>query len=42
MSPILFLIDISGVFDAVKKELSETISLSFMDDLGFLVKGNSI
>ena len=42
MSPILFFIYISGVFDAFKKELLEIISLSFMDNLGFLVKENSI
>lgn len=42
MSPILFIIYISGVFDAVKEKLPETISLSFMDDLGFLANGNSI
>ncbi len=42
MSPILFLIYISEVFDAIKKKSSETISLSFVDNLGFLDNGNSI
>lgn len=42
MSPILFFIYISGVFDAVKEKSPEIISLSFMDDLGFLANGNSI
>lgn len=42
VSPILFLIYISGVFEAVKEKVPEIISLSFMDDLGFLASGNSI
>ena len=41
VSPIWFLIYISEVFDAVKEELPETISLSFMDGLGFLANRNS-
>ncbi len=40
VSPILFLIYISGVVDVVKEMSPETISLSFMDDLGFLANGN--
>ena len=42
VSPILFLIYISGVFDHVQEELPEVLSLSFMDDLGFIVAGPSI
>lgn len=42
VSPILFLIYISGVFDAVTIASPETVSLSFVDDLGFLASGNSI
>ena len=42
MSPILLLIYISEVFDAVKEKLPETISLFFMDDLGFVANRNSI
>lgn len=42
ISPILFLIYINRVFDTVKEKPSETISISFMDDLGFLADGNSI
>ncbi len=33
VSPILFLIYISGVFDAVSAISPETMSVSFMDDL---------
>lgn len=42
VSPVLFLIYISGVFDAVTAKSPETVSVSFMDDLGFLASGNSI
>ncbi len=42
VSPILFLIYISGVFDTVSTTSPQTISVSFMDDLGFLVSGDSI
>ena len=42
MSPILFLIYINGLFDTVKEESPETISLFFMDDLRFLANGNLI
>ena len=42
VSPILFLIYISRVFDVVKKESPETTSLSFMDKLRFLANGNLI
>lgn len=42
VSPILFLIYISGVFDAVTTISPNALSLSFMDDLGFLVDGKSI
>ncbi len=42
VSPILFLIYISRVFDAVKEKSLETIFLSFMDDLEFLANGNSL
>lgn len=40
--PILFLIYISGVFDTVTTTSPNMISLSFIDDLGFLVDGKSI
>ena len=39
---ILFLIYISGIFDAVKKQLPKIISLSFINDLKFLAYRNSI
>lgn len=42
ISPILFLIYINRVFDTVKEKPSETMFISFMDDLGFLADGNSI
>ena len=42
VSPILFLIYISRVFDAIKEELPKTIALYFIDDLGFLAKRNSV
>lgn len=42
VSPILFLIYISGVFDTVTTTSPDTVSLSFMDDLGFLASGESV
>ena len=42
VSPILFLIYISGVFEQVEKELPEIVSLSFVDDLGFIASGTSV
>lgn len=42
MSPILFLIYISGVFYAVLVILPNTISVSFIDELEFLASGNLV
>ena len=42
VSPILFLIYISGVFETVETASTNTTALSFVDDLGFLATGNSI
>ena len=42
VSPILFLIYISGIFEQVEKELPEIVSLSFVDDLGFIASGTSV
>lgn len=42
VSPILFLIYISGVFEQLKREFSEIVSLSFVDNLGFVASGTSI
>ena len=42
VSPILFLIYISGVFEQVEKELPGIVSLSFVDDLGFIASGVSV
>lgn len=41
-SPILSLIYISGAFEQVEKELLEIMSLSFVDDLGFIASGTSL
>ena len=42
VSPILFLIYISGVFNKVSEASSLVTSLSFVDDLGFIASGNSV
>ena len=42
VSPILFLIYISGVFEQVEKELPGIVSLLFVDDLGFIASGISV
>lgn len=42
VSPILFLIYISGVFSQVETRLPQISCLSFMDDMGFLVEGHSV
>ena len=42
VSLILFLIYDSGVFEQVKKELSEIISLLFIDNLDFVASGTSV
>ena len=42
MSPVFFLIYISGVFDVVAENNLAVTSLSFVDDLGFIVSGISI
>ena len=42
VSPILFLIYISGVFDQVTKTCPLVTSLSFIDDLGFVASGSSV
>lgn len=42
VSPILFLIYISGVFDAVTENNPTVTSLSFVDDLGFIASGSSV
>ena len=42
MSPILFLIYISGVFLEIESRLPQVTCLSFMDDLGFLAAGNFV
>ena len=39
---ILFLIYISGVFDVVSENNPTVISLSFVDDLGFITSGTSV
>ena len=42
VSPILFLIYISGVFNKVLEANPGVISLSFVDDLGFIALGSSV
>ena len=42
VSPILFLIYISGVFNKVSEINPWVTSLSFIDDLGFIASGNSV
>ncbi len=42
MSPILFLIYISGVFNKVSETSPLVTSLSFVDDLGFIASGSSV
>ena len=42
VSPILFLIYISGVFDEVAEVVPDIMSLLFVDDLGFVASGHSI
>ena len=42
VSPILFLIYISGVFLEIESRLPQITYLSFVDDLGFLTAGNSV
>ena len=42
VSPILFLIYISGVFDQVTKTCPLVTSLSFIDDLGFIASGSLV
>lgn len=41
-SPILFLINISGVFLKIDTRLPQITCLLFMDNLGFLAAGNSV
>ncbi len=42
MSPILFLIYISGVFKKVSETSPSVTSLSFVDDLGSIASGSSV
>ncbi len=42
VSPILFLIYISGVFSIVEKQLPHVTCMSFIDDLGFITADRSI
>ena len=42
VSPILFLIYISGVFNKISETSPWVTSLSFVDDLGFIASGSSV
>lgn len=42
VSPILFIIYLSGVFNNIEAEAPEVITISFVDDIGLIVPGRSI
>ena len=42
VSPILFLIYISGMFSTIEEKLPDVMCVSFVDDLGFLTSSHSI
>ena len=42
VSPILFLIYISGIFSKISEKSSLITSLSFVDDLGFIASGSLV
>ena len=42
MSPILFIIYLSGVFDAIERGVNGIRCLSFADDIGLLASGHSV
>lgn len=42
VSPLLFLIYISGVFNKVSETNPLVISLYFVDDVGFIASGSSV
>ncbi|ODM21122.1 hypothetical protein SI65_04175 [Aspergillus cristatus] len=42
VSPILFIIYLSGVFDVVERSVAGVQSLSFADDIGLLASGHSV
>ena len=42
MSPILFIIYLSGVFDVIERNVTGAQSLSFADDIGLLAPGHSV
>ena len=42
MSPILFIIYLSGVFNAIERRVNGIQCLSFADDIGLLTSGYSV
>ena len=42
MSPILFIIYLSGVFDMIERSVTGVQSLSFADNVGLLASGHSV
>jgi len=42
VSPILFIIYLSGVFDAIERRVNDIQCLSFADDIGLLAPGYSV
>lgn len=42
MSPILFIIYLSGVFDVVERSITGVQPLSFVDDIALLASGHSV
>ena len=42
VSPILFVIYISGVFESIEREVSEACALFFANDIGIVASGSSV
>jgi retron-type reverse transcriptase len=42
VSPILFNIYLSGIFDKIEEQNPEIITLSFVDDIAFLAPGKIV
>jgi Reverse transcriptase (RNA-dependent DNA polymerase) len=42
MSPILFIIYLSGIFNKIEKQNPEIIALSFADDIAFLASNKTV
>jgi Reverse transcriptase (RNA-dependent DNA polymerase) len=42
VSPILFIIYLSGIFDRIEEQNPEIITLSFIDDIAFLAPNKTV